>query len=478
MACEEHWWSNNCDSKHDIRYNPDKSPDISSLDPLFSKAGGFWIGEVRALDANFTDIGNTPSFGIPGRFPNGPKPYAGPTKAYFNITISKTRWEQHDAYVRDPAPLDFCNGFIPPGMLSVGDDGVCGETGYAWAADLFKASTHEKDDTLRFVAGTGSYSIPPGMTCDTKMTPVGSLQLMEIMDCGSLLNTFVVTFDASYSNVVFENTVSRVSGGAVIVLNRQFVNLKRVESGEEWLTQLEDQWERANITDSTRSAISMPIQQCIIEDGRCPDTQKWCDAGDASELCPSTPYSEETTVDAGVIAGFSVMAGVIVIAAMAFFYKISLQKQRKRIKTDFALRVVETIEIRPSGDMILTADALKKEFDAMDSGTTDGGDGFISKEELWTFMASGKLGNMDKKDFETLFLILDVDKNGKVDFLEFAQFLSFCGVEMKKAAATMEISSKDRENREGRARRTSVSLATSHMKKSRMALVVDDDDIA
>mmetsp|Transcript_16797 Transcript_16797/g.38666 ORF Transcript_16797/g.38666 Transcript_16797/m.38666 type:complete len:111 (+) Transcript_16797:566-898(+) len=40
---------------------------------------------------------------------------------------------------------------------------------------------------------------------------------------------------------------------------------------------------------------------------------------------------------------------------------------------------------------------------------------------------------MDEQDFNALFASLDVDHNGKVDFMEFCNFLSSCGAEFNEA---------------------------------------------
>jgi hypothetical protein len=86
---------------------------------------------------------------------------------------------------------------------------------------------------------------------------------------------------------------------------------------------------------------------------------------------------------------------------------------------------------------MLTPEALAEEFERIDTGLHDGdgagADGYISREELWDFLSSGKAGEMNQKDFNALFEALDTDGNGKVDFLEFCSFLSMCGEEFQVA---------------------------------------------
>lgn len=75
----------------------------------------------------------------------------------------------------------------------------------------------------------------------------------------------------------------------------------------------------------------------------------------------------------------------------------------------------------------MTPEDLAREFRLIDSGTNEGGDGVISREELWTFMTSGKLGGeITRSDFDALFKAIDEDGNGTVDFTEFCRFLGRC----------------------------------------------------
>ena len=163
------------------RYNDDISPDISNLNPILSKPHGLWKGSYEVYDGNFDPAEPKPA--IVGLYPQGPRPYAPNGEAFFNITIAGTRWEQHDIYVLGPAPQSFCdaNPNIPGAPFSnVGDDGVCGENGSAYVADAFKTSTHEKNDILIGVSGTGSYLVGPSEanTFAWTMIPSGAEQLV------------------------------------------------------------------------------------------------------------------------------------------------------------------------------------------------------------------------------------------------------------------------------------------------------------
>ena len=133
-----------------------------------------------------------------------------------------------------------------------------------------------------------------------------------------------------------------------------------------------------------------------------------------------SPYQEPPAKrKAGVVAGFVIAAAAIVLGV----YHLRLKRQSERIRLNFATRIAESIK---SPDMSMYPDALKEEFECIGSGKEDGGDGYISKDELKDFMASGKFGEMDEKDFNVLYIALDADGDGRVDYLEFCSFLRLC----------------------------------------------------
>jgi len=136
-----------------------------------------------------------------------------------------------------------------------------------------------------------------------------------------------------------------------------------------------------------------------------------------------------------IVAGLCIFLALLLIMALFLAHRYVLRRQQKRFRVTFAARVAETISLRPSR-RTLTPDVLGKEFAKIDKALGEG-DGYISKEELWEFVSSGKAGEMEEHDFNALFAALDVDHNGKVDFLEFCNFLSSCGSEFNEARDRM-----------------------------------------
>merc|ERR1712032_377998 len=115
-------------------------------------------------------------------------------------------------------------------------------------------------------------------------------------------------------------------------------------------------------------------------------------------------------------------------------YKALLKRQEKRMRIVFANRVAQTITIRTSADM-LSPELLEKEFLAVDTS----GDGLIQKNEMWNFLQTGKVGTVSKSDFESLWVCIDADESGKVDFLEFCSFMAKCHEEYDRARNNRDV---------------------------------------
>ena len=179
------------------------------------------------------------------------------------------------------------------------------------------------------------------------------------------------------------------------------------------------------------------------------------------------------------MAGIVVAASIVLIAMIVVFFVIRSKQKEKRLKYMFATRIAENVNIEGSAHMILSADALKAEFERIDASIEK--DGSISREELWNFMDSGKIGTMSESDFDVLFRAIDLDKSGNIDFLEFCNFISICGTEMQHAASHMESASK--KSKDARISRASTIIAQSNVRKSQIGNIQpgmfdDEEDLS
>ena len=128
------------------------------------------------------------------------------------------------------------------------------------------------------------------------------------------------------------------------------------------------------------------------------------------------------------------LAVVVVLALGAAVLRRVRRQQAKRYRDIFAKRVAQTIKVR-AGTESLTPELLKKEFETIDADSS----GNVSKEELWTFLSTGKAGSIGRSDFDALWAVMDADDSGSVDFLEFCCFLGDCHDEYESARQNSDV---------------------------------------
>ena len=148
---------------------------------------------------------------------------------------------------------------------------------------------------------------------------------------------------------------------------------------------------------------------------------------------------------------------MLLVAALCALHVWRAQQQARRFKTKFAKRIADTISVRGSMRQ-LQPEALASEFKRIDSESQNGA---ISKEALWTFMSSGKVGELSELDFNALFAAIDFDQNGTVAFMEFCTFMGKCSDEYRSA----------RTNRGSLAERASVRISIADTTARRLSTV-------
>ena len=142
-------------------------------------------------------------------------------------------------------------------------------------------------------------------------------------------------------------------------------------------------------------------------------------------------YQDALSTQAKMTVGIVVPVTVILLGAIYYFHRRALKQQELRNRRKFAERIAETVNLVGSSRK-LTPDAVAQEFKTI-CKTSCSSDGCITREALWEFLESGKVGTLSKKDFDAMFVAIDADQDGKVDFLEFAAYLGRCGEELEIA---------------------------------------------
>jgi len=180
-----------------------------------------------------------------------------------------------------------------------------------WGAGAFKVSTHEKTDVLLGFAGTFA---PPGMKYKDNTVSVGEYVLSNVLYQDVISTSWPTSSDEN--ELLYQSqtwTFDPTADSALIGLNNYFLgssgslsidqkilhNLTQVDDAETWLRNIEEAADAANVTDSTRNSITIPVNTGIVKNnpGCLNQTDSiWCEAGDASLLCGPTPCKYTITL--------------------------------------------------------------------------------------------------------------------------------------------------------------------------------------
>ena len=373
------------------------------------------------------------------------------------IEITGSRLRDVQVYVYPPAPLDFCALDVPEGMTNVvgsnKDDptnttAVCGINGNVVYSEVFGVSSYERNGQVNYFwsgmgpiyGGGASGPLPPGFS--SFGIPVGNEavfthSVFSIPGVGQVL-----TFSDTDSILAGDDVVTGSFGtgtsasGFPVQYNTFIYQSGRLTDQTSFVEQVQQAFDTYNITaDDTPAWVKNgdPVPSCIAEAfGGCPTEEDYCGPNGVDPSCTTSPYQNPPlSMKPGPIFGFTILAIVIVAIVGFILHKRSVTSQKKRLRKQFALQVAKRVDLRGSVSQLNPTDLLD-EFKRIDQvGTSDG---FISREELWEFVSSGKAGEMSEKDFNLLFDSMDVKGRGKVNFVEFCAFMSSCGEEIHELA--------------------------------------------
>lgn len=371
----------------------------------------------------------------------GSLPYTQTPKLFVNATMVGTRFYLHRYFVFPPASEAFCGIDPPEGSFNVIGNGTCGETGFSAFSEYFLTSSYEKDGTLvalplsSVTSGLGVDGVAE--TVDDEMLPVGDAAIYRTaaLSGTSFVSEFFVFLSETRQSVSNDfYVVNPTTGQASLARASRFFQNKAASEAD-WLNQLQTAYEENNVPVGGRvQQGQLPMQTACLSNENCPTEQDFCETDPA---CSESPYQEpDGSVRVGPVVGFVILGIVLLLAPVLLYIWWEKKTQEKRFRRMFAARIAETIELSASNNA-LTPEGLTMEFKRIQSGLKqDGGKNrYISKEDLWTFVSSGKGGDMTKSDFEALFAAMDIDRDGKVNFLEFCNFLSLCGGDIDEAMA-------------------------------------------
>jgi hypothetical protein len=323
---------------------------------------------------------------------------------------------------------------------------VCGVNGWSNYAEVFGTSSYEKDGTVSLFKSTGQYSVPGATDLLTScFTPVDEntfTQTNKLSEEYFVTVTYVFLRNFTEYSAVQQSFLLSAPGNP---LNSVILNYVVKVTEQEWLEQLEQAYVDFDVLPADQvDGGQLPMQTECLSAGieGCPTEDDWCER---DPECSKSPYQEPSgTVKAGPIAGFVIAGALLAFLGLYLWYRYKLKQQARRFKTKFAKHVVGTISVRASISQ-LPPEALTNEFKRIAHGTKEGGGkGYITREDLWKFLESGKAGEISESDFDALFSAMDVKDRGKVNFVEFCTFLGDCQDEFREARGAVDDKQVDR----------------------------------
>lgn len=501
QGCGNWWETTECYGATDKRYDDAASNDLSAQHELWPKLHGLWIGDLSFFDGDGAIM--QPSLYNAAYGYGWPYEY-GQYKGFINITVSGSRFYQHNIFVYPAAPNSFCVATAPnvtSTQLDAFGAGVCGVNGGAKSFEAFGTSSYEKDGSMIALPGEGSYG--------------AFVNIARPIDGKTLLYTSTdnATQFHSQTNVFYpdENHRTRTAygfnlqaayPGAPMPENPLYYSSlyrERKVDLAEWLAELENAYTAYNVPNADRvPGVPMTTTSCLTgthagatPPSSCPDEAKWC-TQDPS--CSISPYQQPTSkLNWGPIIGI-VVGFVALFAALICVIGASLHSDHvTNLKNGFIENVREELLHANKGSLV-RGELSTSEITQLHKEIDKDGSGAISKEELWEFFESRMQGqqdegrsryvlasasgganpsssttssafqgfNLSRRDFNILFAAIDSNRSGQVSVIEFCQFLSG-GSKKAKEEKWFNLSSKQlvAANVEGAAD-ASASATTTH----------------
>ena len=405
------------DCSEDKRFNPTISPNLKANAPSWHSAEGYWVGTVKAYDAQ----GNPLKEVFTSKMFRDTLPYPRDQYQLFvNRTIKETRYYEQTYSVFKPASAEFCSLPVPGGSSNVRGWGTCGETGYARASSKYAVASFEKDGSAEFLTSEGNTG--------GKIQPVGDKTFYKVLREDNVQIVETSTFSSG--------DTSQISGSG-----QSFIYADVPPYSENPLSmsytfvieQVDEETFKRSLTNAyLDNNIIAENKIKTIESGHCIEPNP-----NPTEICPDeaffamfdpvfaeSPYVQEPRVKIGFIILF-VAIGVTGLFLVAYLlHKKRVAQQEEAFKDLIAQRLGGNIEFKGDRDA-LTPEALEAEFKRVDKD----GNGSLDKVEMRLFIGD----KLSTRDFNAMFIAMDVDGNGTIEFAEFCAFLTRIGIwEAKK----------------------------------------------
>lgn len=173
-----------------------------------------------------------------------------------------------------------------------------------------------------------------------------------------------------------------------------------------------------------------PNGHCPADKGGGSLSQLYIGRGGTGKECgyvqfPPMPNSDDGLSN-GVIVAIAVTPLIVALALAMLYHMQRLKAQEHRMKKRFIQQLARNIEIGGSAHDI-PAEKLLEQFQHI-----GGEDGYISKQDLATWINDLNMEFISEKDFDRLWDTMDMEGQGIVAVVDFTIFLTECGKQFKE----------------------------------------------
>lgn len=411
--CGDFFYNKCSSNSEDPRYDIAASINLQDQDPIWKKLEGFWIGNYTFYDGN-GDV-------FPTSLYNEQYGYGWPYdynsyRGAINITISGSRYYQHNYFFYPPASKEFCaeNSVPPLGMANAYGAGVCGVNGGFKSFDAFGTSSHEKDGTMHSLPGAGTYADFVNIALPIDAETMLYTSTDNKTQFHSQMNVFYP--DANHrTRTAYGFDYTTPGQNSALMYSSLYKEIKVPE--EEFIQTLRKFGSHYNVP--ANDIASFPMETACLKGqwaggigAKCPTEESFCEI---DPHCSESPYKlENPTLNAGKIFAFTAAGFIILIIILLLYFRKVANNIRRSAREKFAKALVMSSTLTDSNSPQDLLDTFVK-IDA-------DGSGFISKDELFKFMEDNN--GISKKEFDVLFGSIDIDNSGEVDFSEFTTVIS------------------------------------------------------
>lgn len=197
----------------------------------------------------------------------------------------------------------------------------------------------------------------------------------------TILVTTTYTFSTDHSSMSLTQLAYIFIGTQIIAVAEVKGTIKKT-SKDDFLSQIDAAYTDNKVTPSKVEKYVFPIELGGCLASPCPKEEDWARS---DPNMSESPYQENYKVKTGIVAGFTSITALLLLAAVVVYYQWRIRQIEKAAKHKFAARLrqsnVDLVGAHGNNQAISPKNLIDS-FNRIDDGAEEGGDGLISKDEL------------------------------------------------------------------------------------------------